>query len=86
MAHAWWRDVDYELFYRLTRERDEARAEVARLREALALSEVDVALARTWCRLCRTENRSDARSRADHPHAMECILYRATPLVTEGDK
>lgn len=30
MAHAWWRDVDYELFDRLTRERDEAQAEVER--------------------------------------------------------
>ena len=35
MAHAWWRDVDYELFYRLTRERDEARAEVERLQEEI---------------------------------------------------
>ena len=35
MAHAWWRDVDYELFYRLTRERDVARAEVERLQEEI---------------------------------------------------
>ena len=28
MAHAWWRDVDYELFNRITRERDEARAAI----------------------------------------------------------
>ncbi len=33
MARAWWRDSDYELFYRLERERNEARAEVERLRE-----------------------------------------------------
>ena len=33
MAKAWWRDSDYELFGRLTKERDEARAEVERLRE-----------------------------------------------------
>jgi hypothetical protein len=32
MAKAWWRDSDYELFARLTKERDEARAEVERLR------------------------------------------------------
>lgn len=31
MAKAWWRDSDYELFARLTKERDEARAEVERL-------------------------------------------------------
>ena len=35
MAKAWWRDSDYELFARLTKERDEARAEVERLRELL---------------------------------------------------
>ena len=35
MAKAWWRDSDYELFDRLTKERDEARAEVERLRELL---------------------------------------------------
>ena len=34
MAKAWWRDSDYELFDRLTRERDEARAEVERLEVA----------------------------------------------------
>lgn len=32
MAKAWWRDSDYELFDRLTKERDEARAEVERLK------------------------------------------------------
>lgn len=26
MSQAWWRDVDYELFARVSRERDEARA------------------------------------------------------------
>ena len=31
MAKAWWRDSDYALFDRLTKERDEARAEVERL-------------------------------------------------------
>lgn len=29
MAKAWWRDSDYELFARLTKERDEARAQLA---------------------------------------------------------
>lgn len=36
MAKAWWRDSDYALFDRLTKERDEARAEVERLREESA--------------------------------------------------
>jgi hypothetical protein len=36
MAKAWWRDSDYELFARLTKERDEARAEVERLMHQLA--------------------------------------------------
>jgi uncharacterized coiled-coil DUF342 family protein len=35
MAKAWWRDSDYALFDRLTKERDEVRAEVERLRELL---------------------------------------------------
>lgn len=35
MAHAWWRDNDYALFNTLTKERDAARAENARLRGAL---------------------------------------------------
>jgi chromosome segregation ATPase len=35
MAKAWWRDSDYALFDRLTKERDEARAEVAILTAAL---------------------------------------------------
>ena len=33
MAKAWWRDSDYALFDQLTKERDEARAEVGRLRD-----------------------------------------------------
>ena len=56
------------------KERDEARAEVEKLRRALELSEVDVALERTWCRICRTENRSGARSREAHPHEARCVL------------
>lgn len=60
----------------LVEERDEARAEVTKLRDALALSEVDVSLARTWCRICRTENRSNERSRDAHPHEARCPLAR----------
>lgn len=63
--------------------RDEARAEVERLRGALELAEVEVALERTWCRICRTEWRSNERNRKGHPHAAGCVLARATPLVTE---
>ena len=45
MAKAWWRDSDYALFDRLTKERDEARAEVERWRtsyEAASAHTVDV--------------------------------------------
>lgn len=45
MAKAWWRDSDYELFARLTKERDEARAEVERWRtsyDAASAHAVDV--------------------------------------------
>lgn len=41
MAKAWWRDSDYELFDRLTKERDEARAEVDRLREECRLRKAE---------------------------------------------
>jgi hypothetical protein len=61
----------------------ELRAEVERLREALELAEVEMALERTWCRICRTEWRSNGRNRKGHPHAAGCVLARATPLVTE---
>jgi len=47
-----------------------------KLRTALELAEVDVSLARTWCRICRTEDSRRDRSRASHPHAKECLLYR----------
>lgn len=53
---------------------DEERADVTRLREALALSEVDVALERSWCRLCRTEGRGRYRGRGTHPHDPGCVL------------
>ena len=35
MAQAWWRDSDYRLFYRLSQERDDAMAEIERLKAAL---------------------------------------------------
>lgn len=56
------------------RERDEARAERDALREALELAEVDVALERSWCRICRTECRGVHRGRREHVHAAECVL------------
>ena len=61
---------------RMNKELSEARAEAAKLRDALALSEVDVSLGRTWCRICRTENRSNERSRDAHPHEARCPLSR----------
>lgn len=55
-------------------ERDAAQAVAEKLREALELAEVEVALERTWCRICRTENRSNERSRRSHPHEKKCVL------------
>ena len=51
-------------------------AQAAKLREALELAEVEVYLAKTWCRVCRTEGLGDLRSREAHPHARECLLYK----------
>jgi hypothetical protein len=51
----------------------------ARLREALERETMDVSLERTWCRSCRTENRSRERARATHPHAKECPLASRPP-------
>ncbi len=59
---------------------DSWRAEVEKLRTALELSEVDVSLERTWCRICRTENRSIQRRRDQHPHERRCCLYRQESL------
>ena len=55
-------------------ERDEARAERDALHVALELAEVDVALDRSWCRICRTECRGVHRGRREHVHAAECVL------------
>lgn len=56
------------------RERDEARAERDALHVALELAEVEVALDRSWCRICRTECRGAHRGRREHMHATECVL------------
>ena len=56
------------------RERDEALAERDALHVALELAEVDVALERSWCRICRTECRGVHRGRREHVHAAECVL------------
>lgn len=55
-------------------ERDEARAERDALHVALELAEVEVALDRSWCRICRTECRGAHRGRREHMHAAECVL------------
>lgn len=59
---------------RFMRERDEARAERDALHVALELAEVEVALDRSWCRICRTECRGAHRGRREHMHATECVL------------
>lgn len=51
-----------------------------RLYAALADAEVEVALERSWCRVCRTEGRGEHRGRAEHPHERGCPLYRGLDL------
>lgn len=51
-----------------------ARQDEEALRGALLAVGVDVASDRTWCRLCRTESRSEGCSRSNHPHADGCVL------------
>lgn len=50
------------------------RAERDALHVALELAEVEVALDRSWCRICRTECRGAHRGRREHMHATECVL------------
>jgi hypothetical protein len=64
------------LHARLNGQLADARAEAERLRDVLALVEVDVALERSWCRICRTEGRGDFRGRQVHPHEPGCVLSR----------
>lgn len=63
------------------RERDAARAELAKVRAVLQLSEIDVALERSWCRICRTEGRGDRRGRDRHPHEPSCPLAATPPAA-----
>lgn len=60
MAKAWWRDSDYELFDRLTRERDEARAEVERLEVACHAWAEDMREAARLCEQAGNEMPIDA--------------------------
>lgn len=59
------------------------------MREALVASRVDQACDRTWCQLCRTEQRwpyNDA-DKAKHLHAVGCVLDRASadaPAASDG--
>lgn len=58
-----------------------------KLWQALALAEVEVALERSWCRVCRTEGRGEYRGRAEHPHERRCLLYRgALPARADEGK
>lgn len=71
---------------RVTEERDVARAEASRLREALELAEVEVALDRSWCRICRTEGRGSYRGRGVHPHERRCVLARLDAAYSDARK
>jgi hypothetical protein len=66
-------------------ERQRLDAEIERLREALSLAEVEVALERSWCRACRTEGRGEHRGRDVHPHDARCALA-TKPGSAGGDK
>ena len=60
MAKAWWRDSDYELFDRLTRERDEARDEVKWLKASCHAWAEDVCEAGRLCEQAGNEMPIDA--------------------------
>lgn len=60
-----------------------ARQDAEALRGALLAVRVDVASDRTWCRLCRTESRSEGCSRSNHPHADGCVLSAAPAPATD---
>jgi hypothetical protein len=58
-----------------SRSHEEHRKEVARLREVLEFSEIEVSAERSWCRLCRTESLATPVRRNRHPHSAKCVLY-----------
>ena len=62
MAHSWWRDSDYELFDRLTRERDEARGSLAICLDRAQLTEPSLHEANARARdfLARAEKAEEA--------------------------
>jgi hypothetical protein len=82
MAHAWWRDSDYKLFDRLTRERDAARAALkevaARQREACSEHLVSLVSGPT------VKAPVEVGKFIHVVEASEEVLK--TPLVTEGVK
>lgn len=61
------------------------RARVDKLRDALALAEIDVSLERSWCRVCCTEGRGEFRGRAVHPHEAGCVLADDCSLLATGE-
>lgn len=50
---------------------------VDKMRAALSLAEVEVSLGRSWCHICRTEERGELRGRDSHPHDPGCVLFDA---------
>lgn len=56
-------------------ERDKARRENERLRDALMLAEIDLEGDKTQCRICRTQSYRENAQRESHPHAQKCILF-----------
>lgn len=89
MAHAWWRDVDYAVFYKLEKERDEARAEVERLRAENKLLRHDAdkewgAVATACADVAKRQREACAEHTfSDSEEDRSAVL--ATPLVTHEE-
>ena len=61
---------------RLSAENDELRVQILELTTTLARVAVDVSAERTWCQLCRTEAMNTGAGRKEHPHDVDCLLWR----------
>lgn len=87
MAHAWWRDDDYDLFARLTKERDEAKAALEAERAKVAVLEKEnAALLYAFPEYGATGNElREERARADAAEAKVAALMEALQQLIDAN-